>query len=137
MSKGTRIFYMFCVLFILLMAMETLLEDYAGNYIMLNDKVFFTALGINLVLSIVLINLWDYISGVMKNSSSILWKILRGFVISISWILSGFIAIFIIFGILLDMDSQGFFNIEFIKIVLVILGIASVVGAVRSIRKDS
>lgn len=137
MSKGARIFYMFCVLFILLMAIETLLEDYAGNYIMLNDKVFFTALGINLVLSIVLINLWDHISNIMEGSSNTLWKIIRGFVIAISWLLAGLIAIFVVFGILLDMDSQGFFNIEFIKIVLVILGIASVVGAVRSIRKDS
>lgn len=137
MSKGARIFYMFCVLFALMGVVDLMMYDNTGYYIMLDDKIFFSCLGVNLVLSVVLINLWDYISGVMKNSSSILWKIIRGFVIAISWLSAGLIAIFVVFGILLDMDSQGFFNIEFIKIVLVILGIASVVGAVRSIRKDS
>jgi hypothetical protein len=137
MSKGARIFYMFCVLFALMGVVDLMMYDSTGNYIMLDDKIFFTGLGVNLVLSVALINLWDYISNIMEGSSSTSWKIIRGFVIAISWLSAGLIAIFVVFGILLDMDSQGFFNIEFIKIVLVILGIASVVGAVRSIRKDS
>ena len=134
MSKGTRIFYMFCVLFVLMGVVDSMMYDSTGNYIMLDDKIFFTGLGVNLVLSVALINLWDYISGVMKNSSSILWKILQGFVIAISWILSGFIAIFIIFGILLEMSSQGFFDTEFIKIILIIWGVVSIVNAINSVK---
>lgn len=137
MSKGTRIFYMFCVLFVLMGIVDSMMYDSTGNYIMLDDKIFFTGLGVNLVLSVALINLWDYISNIMEGSSNTLWKIIRGFVISISWILSGFIAIFIIFGILLDMDSQGFFNIEFIKIILIIWGVVSIVNAINSVKKDS
>jgi len=104
---------------------------------MLDDKIFFTGLGVNLVLSVALINLWDYISNIMDGSSSTLWKIIRGFVIAISWLSAGLIAIFVVFGILLDMDSQGFFNIEFIKIVLIIWGVISIVNAINSVKKDS
>lgn len=137
MSKGTRIFYMFCVLFALMGVVDLMMYDSTGNYIMLDDKIFFTGLGVNLVLSVALINLWDYISNIMDGSSSTLWKIIRGFVIAISWLSAGLIAIFVVFGILLDMDSQGFFNIEFIKIVLIIWGVISIVNAINSVKKDS
>lgn len=136
MSKGTRIFYMFCVLFIIMMAINMIIFENRGILPIEDMGIFFKWLGINLILSIILIVLWDYASNVMKDSPSILWKVFRGIVVATAWVLTAIIAIFIIFGILLDMDSNGFFNTEFIKIILIIWGIASLTGAIRSV-KDS
>ena len=111
---------------------------YERTGIMYMEKINnFTWLGVNLILSIVLINLWDYVSSAMEHSPSVLWKIFRGAVVGIAWFLAGLIAIFIILGILLDMDSHGFFDSSFMIIMLVVWGVISIVNAINSLKKGS
>ena len=137
MSKGIRIFYMFSVLFIVMVAINLIIYERTGIMYMEEIKITFTWLGVNLILSIALINLWDYVSSAMEHSPSVLWKIFRGAVVGIAWFLAGLIAIFIILGILLDMGSLGFFDSSFMIIMLVVWGVISIVNAINSLKKGS
>ncbi|NMA87002.1 MAG: hypothetical protein GX968_06725 [Tissierellia bacterium] len=137
MSKGIRIFYMFSVLFIVMVAINLIIYERTGIMYMEEIKITFTWLGVNLILSIALINLWDYVSSAMEHSPSVLWKIFRGAVVGIAWFLAGLIAIFIILGILLDMGSHGFFDSSFMIIMLVVWGVISIVNAINSFKKGS
>lgn len=123
---------MFSVLFVLMVLIDMVIHERTGVMYTEDTKVTFIWLGINLILSILLINLWDHASNVMKDSESVLWRVFRGIVVATSWVLTAIIALFIVFGILLDMDSQGFFNTNFIIIVLAIWGVASIVSAIKS-----
>ncbi|GEM_PF-5395776 len=137
MSKGVRIFYMFFVLLLIMVAVDTWYYNKTGIMYLDELEVFLVGLIFDLILSIFIICLWDYVSIKLDASNNLLWRILKGVAVSTSWFLAVGIAAIILLGILLDIDSKGFLDKDFIKIILILWGVISIINVVYSFRKDS
>jgi len=136
-SKGVRIFYMFFVLLLIMVAVDTWYYNKTGIMYLDELEVFLVGLIFDLILSIFIICLWDYVSIKLDASNNLLWRILKGVAVSTSWFLAVGIAAIILLGILLDIDSKGFLDKDFIKIILILWGVISIINVVYSFRKDS
>ncbi len=136
-SKGARIFYMFFVLLVIMIAVDTWYYNKTGITYLDELEIFLVGLVFDLILSVFIICLWDYVSIRLDVSNSPLWRIFKGAVVSTSWFLAAIVAIMIIFGILSDMNSQGFLTKDFIKIIFILWGIITIINAIYSLKKDS
>jgi len=120
-----------------MVAVDTWYYNKTGIMYLDELEVFLVGLIFDLILSIFIICLWDYVSIKLDASNNLLWRILKGVAVSTSWFLAVGIAAIILLGILLDIDSKGFLDKDFIKIILILWGVISIINVVYSFRKDS
>ena len=129
MGKGVRIFYLFIAL---LAVFIVLFYDFS-----IKNTLFVTI--VPLILSIVLIMLWDYINKVTKDSNSILLKIIKGVVKGTSYFIMFIIAIGILIFIVADSADwlTGIDSGVLLLIGVIIWSTFSITGAVNSTKKGS
>jgi len=128
-GKGVRIFYLFIAL---LAVFIVLFDDFS-----LKSTLF--VIIVPLILSIVLIMLWDYINKVTKDSNSILLKIIKGVVKGTSYFIMFIIAIGILIFIVADSADwlAGIDSGVLLLIIVIIWSTFSITGAVNSTKKGS
>lgn len=131
MRKGTRIFLMFFFLLGFTIAIYSeLLEDY-DLYFSDDVKLFLIIVGIDLLLSVILIVLWDYVVKIMDRTDSKLWRVIKAVIVSIAWAVALIVSIFLIAALLVDLINMPS---EFIFLVVIIWGVITISNAIKSLK---
>lgn len=107
-----------------------LLEDY-DLYFSDDVKLFLIIVGIDLLLSVILIVLWDYVVKIMDRTDSKLWRVIKAVIVSIAWAVALIVSIFLIAALLVDLINMPS---EFIFLVVIIWGVITISNAIKSLK---
>ena len=134
MSKRTKVVYMTIFLFLTLTTLNGVINEY-------DFEVFYGYLKITLILSpilsIIIVFLWDYISKLMRDSQSTVWKVFKVIVTALSWMIVGLLIILLGMVFLVESDLLMHADTNFIWFVFALWGVISIVNAIKSFKKDS